>query len=166
MSDDAPKAPAGNPLEPVIDLRRPPVMHALALTERASAYPRREVCVDNDALPRAYVRWLGPGFVFQATRPYQIEELGRTIRVPAGFRFDAASVPRIVWSLISPTDLGVVAPLVHDWLYRTGGQDGEFSRREADRLFKAHMRSEGVADWKVRLAYTAVRAFGRRSWRG
>lgn len=153
-------------LTPRIDLQRPvPVMRALTLAEYAESFPRTEVCVDNDTLPRAYVRWLGPGYVFQATRPYRIIEDGQEVQIPAGFRFDAASVPRLVWPIISPTELGVVAPLVHDWLYRTGGQQGRFSRRAADRIFKRHMRAEGVADWKVQAAYAAVRLFGWRSWR-
>jgi hypothetical protein len=104
------------------------------------------------------------------------------LTAPAGFRFDMASVPRAVHAFIGRLDLGLRAPLFHDLLYHHGGRlpgrlyqwhiDGEWvnadapwSRRDADRLFGRHMREDGVARWRRRAAYRAVRLFGGGSWR-
>ena len=97
-----------------------------------------------------------------------------TITVPAGFRFDLSSVPRVFWSLIAPFELSIAAPLVHDFLYRHGGKPPEgsvappraYTRAEADRTFRAMMEAEGVSAWRRTAAYLAVRAFGGRAWRG
>ena len=95
------------------------------------------------------------------------------ITVPAGFRFDLSSVPRVFWSLIAPFELSIAAPLAHDFLYRHGGQPPAgsiepprtYTRAEADRLFLTIMQAEGVAPWRRIPAYLAVRLFGRSSWR-
>lgn len=97
-----------------------------------------------------------------------------TLKVPPGFEFDLASVPRFAWPLIAPFELSIVAPLLHDFLYRHGGRPPagtvipprSYTRKEADRLFRAAMKLERVAAWRIFLAYRAVRWFGRSSWRG
>ena len=96
------------------------------------------------------------------------------ITVPAGFEFDLSSVPRPFWPLIAPFELSIVAPLVHDFLYRHGGRPPAgslepprtYERAEADRMFRAIMEAENVPSWRRVLAYLAVRAFGRSAWRG
>ena len=95
------------------------------------------------------------------------------ITVPAGFEFDLSSVPRLFWPLIAPFELSIVAPLVHDFLYRHGGRPPAgslqpprtYGRAEADRMFRAIMEAENVPSWRRMLAYLAVRAFGRSAWR-
>lgn len=101
----------------------------------------------------------------------------RSITVPAGFRCDLASIPRFLWALIAPDDL-CFAAIIHDWLFRHGGApapsyvvDGEvvdapWTQFDADRLFARIMRDGGVARWRRRAAYRAVRLFGSRAWRG
>lgn len=100
--------------------------------------------------------------------------------VPKGFQHDFASVPRQLWGLISPIDLGL-ASIFHDWLYRHKGLvttllwEGDparwtprvepWSREQADRLFARIMREQGVAKWRRRCAYLAVRLAGRRYWK-
>ena len=99
--------------------------------------------------------------------------------VPCGFHHDFATVPRLLWALISPLDLGL-ASIFHDWLYRKGGkvetlkwlpdngiwepQRQPWSRKHTDELFARIMREQGVARWRRRAAYLAVRAFGRDHW--
>lgn len=97
--------------------------------------------------------------------------------VPEGFRHDFASVPRLLWALVAPLDLGL-ASLFHDWLYRHRGRVetlrwtapgweavGEpWTREDADRLFGRLMREQGVARWRRRAAYLAVRAFAGGAW--
>lgn len=99
---------------------------------------------------------------------------GICIKIQAGTRTDNASSPRPAWAIVAPTDLGDLAPLVHDLLYRNGGvlprccvtPYRTWTRAEADGLFKILMKREGVSALRWRTAYAAVRAFGAVAWRG
>ena len=67
------------------------------------------------------------------------------IVIPAGFIFDGASVPQLLWSVVSPSGEVMRAALVHDWFYRvqiTG-------RRKADDMMKEAMRAYGVKKSKI-----------------
>lgn len=114
--------------------------------------------------------------VWRLTHDFEWEHEGQRFRVRAPFDFDLASVPRVVWPVIGPHELGIISPLLHDWLYRCGGvappdfgwltPDRTYTRGEADRLFLSTMKREGVPWLRRNVAYAAVRAFGRGSWRG
>lgn len=103
---------------------------------------------------------------------YNDPELAVSIWVPEGFHFDLSSVPRVFWNIIAPFELSIAGPLLHDFIYRHGGilPPGAvlpvhiFTRSETDRLFDRVMRAEGVSAWRRKLAYSAVRVFGGRSW--
>jgi hypothetical protein len=107
-------------------------------------------------------------------RAYTYHDGATAITVPAGFEFDLSSVPRLFWPLIAPFELSIVAPLLHDFLYRHGGRPPAgsiepprtYERAEADRMFRTIMGAENVSAWRRVLAYLAVRAFGRGAWRG
>ena len=88
--------------------------------------------------------------------------------IPAGFRFDLASVPRLFWPLIAPFDLSLEAPLVHDFLYRfhqPAGFARPFRRGQVDRLLRVIAKREGVCCWRRSLAWLAVRVAGFWAWR-
>lgn len=82
----------------------------------------------------------------------------KAYRISAGFTFDGASVPKILWSTVghplSPRFLE--AGLRHDYLYRTG----KVSREVADRVLYETLRDWGVPRWRSWLMYAGVRAFG------
>jgi hypothetical protein len=115
-----------------------------------------------------------------ATYTWRHESRSYRLVVPAGFEHDFASVPRPLWALISPIDLGL-ASMFHDWLYRNRGRvttlqwdaaaerwtprKDPWIRRDADRLFARIMREQGVARWRRRLAFRVVRVVGGRYWR-
>jgi hypothetical protein len=91
------------------------------------------------------------------------------IRIPAGFSFDLASIPRVLWWLLAPNELGIAPPLAHDFLYQNRGVvtdpfDRVFTRREVDRLFRQLMGEEQVWWWRRWAAWAAVRAFGWLAW--
>lgn len=89
------------------------------------------------------------------------------VRVPGGYQTDLATIPRLLWTTFAaPYQLGVVAPIVHDFVYDHGGRLGEYgnrtyTRKETDRLFYRIMRARGVRAWRAGLAYVGVRLFGR-----
>jgi len=80
--------------------------------------------------------------------------------IPKGFVFDFASVPRLFWNLISPTQLGDVGPVKHDWKYKKGIG----TREAADKQFLRDMEADGVKWWRRQAAYRAVRMFGGKNW--
>lgn len=97
---------------------------------------------------------------------------GHLLLVPAGFTFDLASIPRLVWVVIAPFELSIAAPLLHDFLYRHRGVPAvdhsarTYTRAEADRLFLEVMTREGVRRWRMLAAFGAVRLFGWLAWNG
>jgi len=91
--------------------------------------------------------------------PFQFSVDGVSFTVPTGFWTDFASVPRILWPIISPYDLGVGC-IPHDFGYYCGPGTREFW----DSVFLACMRKDGITAWKRFAAYQAVRRFGKPIW--
>lgn len=88
--------------------------------------------------------------------------LDLTIDIPAGFRTDLASIPRIFWSVVGhPAKPRIVlAALIHDWLYSTQ----PVSRFLADIAFLYVMLRCGAE--KPFLKFFAVRVGGLEAWHG
>lgn len=95
------------------------------------------------------------------------------INVHTGFETNLASVPRIFWTLLSPWDIAR-ASVIHDYLYDKCAQkynDGieeyklNTARKLADDIFLMAMNSSEplVSEWRVKLAYYAVRLFGAKA---
>jgi hypothetical protein len=86
----------------------------------------------------------------------------QTVRVPPGFETDLASIPRMARDVpgFDPMGLSRRPSVLHDWLYAEGFE----SRMEADRLFYAALRAEGVPEPTARIYYRAVRLFGGAPW--
>ncbi|GLC25055.1 DUF1353 domain-containing protein [Roseisolibacter agri] len=102
---------------------------------------------------------------------------GVRIVVPAGFRLDGPSVPRLAAPLVTREDLKDAAPTVHDWFYARGGEIDEeiagghvlqhsYSRAEADLLFLVLLLLDDVVPWRAWISYVAVRLRGASHWRG
>ena len=89
-----------------------------------------------------------------------------------GMKTDLASVPRIVWALISPWDVARAA-VIHDHLYATlrsyyhsSGMSKDkwrAARKLSDEIFLLGMQSAEPSVWKIKIwaAYWSVRVFGR-----
>lgn len=114
-----------------------------------------------------------PGEFWRLEADYVYHDIKATLRIPAGFEFDLASVPRVLWALIAPFELSIAAPLLHDFLYRHGGAVQPwtvpavgYTRAEADRVFAEVMALEGVFAWRRGVAYRAVRMFAGSAWKG
>ncbi|MEW6489986.1 MAG: DUF1353 domain-containing protein [Thermodesulfobacteriota bacterium] len=78
-------------------------------------------------------------------------------RVPAFFRTDFASVPRLFWTLVGhPAGRYAAAAVLHDWLYDTA----VVSRARADALFLEGMGVLGVRRSQRWALYLGVRVGG------
>lgn len=96
------------------------------------------------------------------------------ISVPPGFETDLASVPRQLWTFLSPWDVARAA-VVHDQLYLecafyylSEGADKkrwEQARKVSDKVFLLAMNAAAppVSKWKMKAAYYAVRMFGKKA---
>jgi hypothetical protein len=93
-----------------------------------------------------------------------------TFTVPAGFRTDFATVPRVVVWLIPRFGRYTLAAVLHDWLVTEGLRTGAVSSRDADGLFRRVMREQGVPPARRWLMWTGVRLgalaspLRRRGW--
>lgn len=126
----------------------------------------------ESALPRPHLDYDVRAGVWRLEADYTIRHLDYDLTIPAGFTLDLASVPRALWVVMSNTDLGLIGPLVHDFLYEHQGRvrqwtekPREYTRAESDGVFNDVMRLEGVATWRRQLGYRAVRWFGWLAWR-
>jgi len=73
------------------------------------------------------------------------------------FHTDGASIPKWLWSLVGGPLSGKYAKsaVIHDKLCRSG----IVPRKKADKIFLEAMKADGVAFWKRRAMYMAVRAY-------
>ena len=86
--------------------------------------------------------------------------IGYEMTVPAGFRWDSASIPKRFQDRIARWGRHSYASLIHDWLYdqRIG------TRERADEIFYVLLLEDGVGKFKSWIMYKAVRLGGRRAW--
>ncbi len=100
---------------------------------------------------------------------YRAKYPGLRIRVAAGFVTDFASIPRFARLLIPKLGRYNKAAVVHDAIYQgafsTTGPSWVWERKDADDAFLAGMVALGVAPWKRRLMYWAVRVGGWAAWK-
>jgi hypothetical protein len=97
---------------------------------------------------------------------------GSVLTVPEGFTFDLSSIPRFLRPFVDRTELGVRAPLVHDFIYRTRGfmataaviPHRRFNRFDADRYFLKLMKADGIGRVKRWAAWLGVRVGGWLPW--
>lgn len=88
---------------------------------------------------------------------------GQIFEVPALFRTDLASIPRIMRSLVPQVGAHIQPAIVHDYIY---AGNGDWTREEADQMFLDGMEYVGVGYIKRYTMYWAVRAAGGLSWKG
>jgi Protein of unknown function (DUF1353) len=102
----------------------------------------------------------GSHWVLEKPLRYRLKETNETIEVPRGFVTDFASIPRVAWSVMAPTDRPGRAGIIHDWLYWDQG----CSREQADKIMLLGMEETGVNRVKRSLIYRALRLAGGFAW--
>lgn len=80
----------------------------------------------------------------------------KDVKIPAGFLFDFASIPRLVWGVLPPATGKYKTPaLIHDWLCATNKDWWESLG-----IFNQAMADYGVPTWKRYIIYVAVYPVG------
>ena len=84
--------------------------------------------------------------------------------VKAGFRFDGASIPRILWRVCGhPLEAPrIAAALAHDWLYAAK----RTSREDADMIYRTISEWVGISAFCRNVEYAALRLCGWAAWNG
>lgn len=112
-------------------------------------------------------RYLENGIDFQLCQNlvYSVgkEDSLEIILVPEGSVTDFASIPAI-FQILLPKSIGRRAAIIHDYLYRTGGLGGFYTRQRCDEIFKEALIVLSVPKHKVDLLYTGVRLGGWKTW--
>tara|TARA_R100001591_G_scaffold99929_1_gene106285 strand:+ start:1212 stop:1790 length:579 start_codon:yes stop_codon:yes gene_type:complete len=91
---------------------------------------------------------------------------GRVVRIPRGFQWDGASIPKWAQFIIGkPMGKYALAALLHDWLYQSLilGKSKK-GRLEADELFYTVMEQLDISWWRRKAMYRAVRIGGKKPY--
>jgi hypothetical protein len=91
---------------------------------------------------------------------YREKDKDEIYTVPAGFKSNFASVPRVLQLLFSKRDVYSAASVLHDYLYTSK----EISREKADLILKEGMLVLGSSKTSAYLFWLAVRLFGWSAW--
>lgn len=94
-------------------------------------------------------------FRFESPAP----DIFPSVTLPAGFTTDFASIPRLAWRYMPPTDhrIGKIG-VVHDWYYRNPAI--AIQRKHADLALRAGMEALGANRFDRWAVYAAVRVGG------
>lgn len=91
---------------------------------------------------------------------------GRVCRIPKGFLWDGASIPKFAQGVIGrPMGDYALAGLIHDWLYCSrilGNNDN--GRKKSDELFLLTMKCLDISWWRRKIMYRAVRIGGHSAY--
>lgn len=112
-------------------------------------------------------RYLSDGKQFQLLEQlvYHVgkEDSEEVIIVPEGFVTDWASIPQLLRGIIYD-NIGKRAAVVHDFLYRTSGMGGLYTRKRCDEIFLEALLVLKVSSVKARIMYNGVRIGGWKPW--
>lgn len=90
------------------------------------------------------------------------------IIVPSALITDFASVPRLVWSYLSPEDPCILfASVVHDYIYTVRGEvpGRTLTRADADAVLREAMLVCGARSTQAAVVHRMVRMFGGSHWK-
>lgn len=103
-----------------------------------------------------------------------VPHLNKTILIPKGFIFDAASVPRLLWPIINPTGTALIPSMIHDLAYKydclldSNKQKITIHEKDHRKVFDKLFRDIGVYvngyTFVSDITYLALRMFGLVAW--
>ena len=98
---------------------------------------------------------------------------GTDFKIPKGFTFDGASIPKFLHTWLSPTGVLLMGGLIHDYAYKyetllkkNGNTLGKMTQKEADVIFRDINIEQNGFHFLNYLAYWALRLGGFVAWNG
>jgi len=119
--------------------------------------------------------WLITTRKWKIEREWKFELDGTKFKVPKGFVFDGASVPKYFRSWLSPMGVLLIAGLIHDYGYKHARlmydkKDSIHAPKQTQKEFDVIFRDVAIADNGFKfinwIAYIALRLGGWWAWRG
>ena len=123
---------------------------------------------------KAIVMWLLGTRNWELTNDFNYVLNGNKYVIPAGFKFDGASIPKFLRTFFSPVGVLLIGGLVHDYAYkyetllRENKRDtlGKISQKRADEIFRdININVNGFYLMNY-LAYWSLRLGGFVAWNG
>jgi hypothetical protein len=119
----------------------------------------------------AVIMWLIASRQWQLAADWKFTIDGVPYVIPAGFTFDGASIPKFLWTYLSPTGVLLMPGLIHDWVYKykslkraDNRPTPELNQKECDALFCDLAIAINGFKFINKAAYLALRAFGWMAW--
>ena len=110
---------------------------------------------------------------WEIAKDFEYELNGEKFVIPAGFKFDGASIPKFLHTFLSPVGVLLMGGLVHDYAYKyetllkKNKKDtmGVITQKRADEIFRDINIEINGFYLMNRLAYYSLRLGGFMAWR-
>ena len=118
--------------------------------------------------------WLLGTRHWEIANDFQYELNGNKFVIPAGFKFDGASIPKFLHPFLSPVGVLLIGGLIHDYAYKyetllkSNKKDtmGVITQKKADEIFRdINIEINGFYLMNY-LAYWSLRLGGFMAWNG
>jgi len=117
--------------------------------------------------------WLWSSRTWEIADDWHFTLNNQDYKIPAGFVFDGASIPKYFWNWLSPIGVLLMPGLIHDYVYanevllkKDGTNSHKKTQKEADQIFRDTAIEINGFYVINHIAYYALRAFGWVAWRG
>lgn len=98
------------------------------------------------------------GYEYRTCSPVRVIIDGKNYTIPKDFKTDLATIPRILWPVLSPQYSGfVAAAILHDYLYRCNNY---ITRQFADEVLYSALITQNVSPFTASKFYLGVRLLG------
>lgn len=122
---------------------------------------------------RMILMWLLGGRHWEIAEDFNYEINGDKFVIPAGFKFDGASIPKFLHTFLSPVGVLLMGGLVHDYAYKyetllkTNKAEtmGVLTQKKADQIFRDINIEINGFYLMNQLAYYSLRLGGFLAWR-
>lgn len=117
--------------------------------------------------------WLLGGRHWEIAEDFNYEINGEKFVIPAGFKFDGASIPKFLHTFLSPVGVLLMGGLVHDYAYKyetllkinKAETMGVLTQKKADQIFRDINIEINGFYLMNQLAYYSLRLGGFLAWR-
>ena len=154
--------------------KKQPKLYTFAFTEYPLMKPLR-IATKGKGFFTMIKMWILGVRHWEIAKDFEYVLNGNKYVIPAGFRFDGASIPKFLHPFLSPVGVLLIGGLVHDYAYkyatllRKGGKQetmGVITQKKADEIFRDICIEVNGFYTMNYLAYWSLRIGGWVAWNG